>query len=307
MKYSNEFVNQLIDQEIKFSDELATTYNYPDNITHLLYIIIPAFILKYGTSNRTLIEKCFSDISIIIDDKQDQVYQAYYFSKPKRINEEIITTKGIILNNYKNIGLMQLLDNLVHEFNHAINSLQNEITIKDYVMIRTGLIYNYYDKKNLSFIKKGEEVVLEEVINTRQTELIVDIIKNFSQYNINNTTVLNTLYSINHSIDNNYKSNSYLLESMVCQELLNNKTFISTLEITRFDGQIDDIHHFFDSIIGKDGTLLELSRYLNLSLKLQKELNNTKFFRKSKINKIMEINKKTLEIVRKFNQYTIYK
>ena len=151
MKHSKEFINNLINQEIEFSNQLSLKYHYPENITHLLYVIVPAFILKYG--NKQLLEKCFSSVPILINDKQDQVYQAYYFSKPLYDNNEIITTKGIVLKNYKNIGLMQLLDNLVHEFNHAVNSIQNEIKIEDDILIRTGVSYNYFDKKHMFILQ----------------------------------------------------------------------------------------------------------------------------------------------------------
>lgn len=307
MNYSYEFVNQLIDQEIEFSDSLANIYHYPDNITHLLYLIIPAFILKYGTSYRTLIENCFSTVPIIIDDKQDKVYQAYYFSKPILENENYKVIKGIVLNNYHNIGLMQLLDNLVHEFNHAMNSFQNEILVNDHILIRTGLVYHYFDKRTLSFLKTSEEEILEEVINTKQTEMIIDIIRSFSNYEIQNSTVQSTLYSVYHSVDSNYRSKSYLLESTVCQQLLKNKTFLSTIEILRMEGNLEEIHHFFDSIVGNDGSLLALSKYLMQSIKLQKELIHTKWFKKNKMNKIREVNQKALTIVEIFNQNTVYK
>lgn len=307
MNYSNEYINNLINQEIVFCDKIALEYNYPDNITHLLYIIIPAFILKYGTSCRLLIEKCFSMVPILINDRHDQIYQAYYFCVPNNSSGEITVDKGIVLNNYEGIALMQLLDNLVHEFNHAVNSINNGIKISGSIMVRTGIVYNYFDSRTLKFVKKGNENILEEVINTKQTEIIIDIIKSFANYNINNTVVENTLYAIYHSIDSNYKSNSYLLESIVCRKLLENKTFLSTLETLRFDGNVDDIHHFFDNIVGKDDSLLELSNLLNKSLELQKELIDTKWFKNIKINKIKEINKKALMIVEKFNQNTIYK
>lgn len=307
MDYSDQFINQLIEQEIKFSDTLASIYHYPDNITHLLYIIIPAFVIKYGTNYQSLIEECFSLVPILIDDKQDKVYQAYYFSKPVIEGDNYTVLKGIVLNNYKNIGLMQLLDNLVHEFNHAVNSMQKELIIEEEILVRTGVVYNYFDKKSLSFIKKGEENILEEVINTKQTESIIDIIRSFSNYQINNSTVQSTLYSIYHAIDSNYRSNSYFLESLVCQRLLQNKTFLSTMETLRFEGELQDIHSFFDTIVGKDGSLLALSKYLDQSLELQKQLSNTKWFRKNKINKIRDINQKAMEIVEEFDRNTVYK
>ena len=306
MTYSDEFINELIEQEIKFSNTIAAIYHYPDNITHLLYIIIPAFMIKYGMNHKQLLEECFSTVPIIIDDKQDQIYQAYYFSKPER-KDKVILRKGIVLKNYKNIGLMQLLDNLIHEFNHAVNSIQNELLEKEFLQVRTGILYSYFNKNTLEFLKKGEEETLEEVINTKQTEMIIDIIKNLSQYHINNATVQTTLYSVNHSIDSNYHSKSYLLESYVCQQLMENKTFFSTLEKLRFNGEIEDIHHFFDSITDQTGSFSRLSHYLNQSLQLQHQIVHTKWFKNRKIHKMKEINKKTFEIVQKFNQNTIYK
>ena len=304
---NNEFINNLIEQEIKFSDELAKKNNYPDNITHLLYLIIPAFIIKYKTTNRFIIEKCFESVPITINDKQDKVYQAYYVSLPRYVNGEIETNKKIVLNNYENIDLMQLIDNLVHEYNHAVNSIQNEVDVKDMVTVRTGISYNYFSKSNLRFIKKSDEIILEEVINTKQTESIIDIIKSFNDLEISNTIVANTLYSIGYSINNNYKSESYYVESLVCKKLMENRTFISTFETLRFDGQVEDLHDFFDNITGKKGSLMELSKLLNKSLELQKELPNVKFFKKSKIEKIRSLTREAMQIVEIFNNNTTFK
>lgn len=304
MNYNNDFINNLLEEEIIFCNNLSKEYTYPDNITHLLYIIITAFILKYGINNKKIIEECFAKTPIIIDDKQDKTYQAYYFSK---LNNDLTTTKGIVLQNYKNIGLMQLIDNLTHEFNHAINSLNNEITIQQYILVRTGIAYNYFTKEDFKFIKKSDDIVLEEVLNTRQTEMIIDIIKNLSNYQIINTTIQNTLYAIYHSIDSNYKSNSYLLETSICKELLENKTFMSTLEALRFKGEIAEIAYFFDNIVGKEGSFQQLKIYLNKLNQLQKDYNQATFFKKNKLSKIRKINNQIFKIIKKINQNSIYK
>lgn len=306
MSYDSDFINQLFEEEKVFFNHLFDKYRYPSNIMHLLYVIVPAFILKYGIQYKPLLEKCFDSVPIIIHDKQDKIYQAYYFSKPERKNDSIVCTKGIILKNYRNINLMQLLDNLVHEFNHAVNSMQNEVQIQDCVLVRTGIIYHHFDLETLQFFKQGEEIVIEEVINTRQTELIIDIIRSFANYIITDSSIQNTIYSIFHAT-NSYQSNSYFLESYVCKELLQNKTFFSTLEILRFNGRIEDIHLFFDSIVDKNGSFLKLSRCLFLSLNLQKELMSTKWFKSYKINKIKKVNNEALDIIRRFNQNTIYR
>lgn len=235
------------------------------------------------------------------------MYQAYYFSKPILKDNQYKIVKGVVLNNYQNISLMQMIDNLVHEFNHAINSMKNEMLVDDTIRIRNGLVYHYFDKENLSYLRKNEFTLLEEVINTKETEMIIDIIRSFSTYTFTDSSINTTLYSIYHSVDSNYHSNSYLLESIICCKLLDNKTFSSTVESLRFNGEIDELTHFFDGITGKDGSLIELVHCLEGVTKLQLELVNTKWFKKYKINKIKDINTKALKIIKLFDQNTIYK
>lgn len=51
-----------------------------------------------------------------------------------------------------------------------------------------------------------------EVINTRQTEIIIDIIRSFANYKITDFPIQSTVYSVFHATDA-YQSNSYFLES----------------------------------------------------------------------------------------------
>ncbi len=304
---NSEYLNLLMEDAIEYSDKLAFKYRYPDNITHLLYLIIPAFIIKYGVNNKSIIEKCFMETPIRIDKKFDKMYQAYYFSVPEYNSEhKIVFNKGIVLRNYDDTTLMGLLDNLVHEYNHAVNSINYELIEDEFVRVRTGISHNIFDK-NLNFIKKTDEITLEEVINTKQTESIIDIIKDFNNYKINNTVVNNTLYSINHSVQSGYKSNSYLLESIVCKKLVENKTFMSTFEKLRFDGYIEDLNNWFDTITGEVNSFQKLSKLLSKILDLNIKLSNSIWFRKSKINKLRSLTSEALEIVDKFNNNTIYK
>lgn len=302
-----EYINLLVKEEIILSDKIAFRYRYPDNITHLLYVIIPAFIVKYGSNCKQLIEQTFMDVPIRINDEQDQVFQAYYFSVPESVNKEIKTKKGIVLRNYQNIGLMQLLDNLVHEYNHAINSMKNEIVIDKEIKIRTGISYNVFNTYDLYFKYKTSDITLEEVINTKQTESIINIIKEFAKLNLENTTVVNTLYSINSSVGDSYKSNSYLLESIVCQKLMENKTFISTFEKLRFEGEVSELHDFFDSITGEVGSFSRLTSLLSDMLNVNIKLNKSSLFQHSKLNKLRSLTSEALKIVETFNDNSIYK
>ena len=291
----------VIEREKDYIDEICDKYNYDSNIRHLLYIIIPAFIVKYGVNKEKLVLDTFKNIRIKISDKQDEIVKAYYLSTPHKINNEYTTIKYMMIQNYHNIGLVELLDNLVHEFNHAVNSYINEIKITNkFVLLRTGLTYRIYNKNNLSFVKKHDSYLLEEIINTKQTEDIINIIKDFDSND-------STIYAINSETEHKYNSNAYYLQSYICKEILNNRTFISTLENLRINGEIYDINNWFDNIVGSKGKYKELNKLLLEVYNLEIELMNKKIFKKFTINKIREKSRDIMEIIEEFNNNVNFK
>ena len=267
----------MIEKYIPIIDEISLKYNYPDNIRHLLYVILPAFVIKYNKEN--FIINCLNNIPIIITGKEDPKIQALYVSYPY-LEETVKTKKAIYLNRYNNIPFLQLLDNLIHELNHAINSFQNEIILeKDYFYLRTGLTKTKYNLKDFKIIDKNRSYVLEEIINSKQTEQLINIISNLKS---DNEIISNTIYAVKNSINGNYISSAYYSLKYYCKKLLDNKTFLLTLENLRINGNIDDIEYWFDGIYGEKG-------YQNLTNNLYelKELQNKKgFLIERKINKL---------------------
>ena len=162
-------------------------------------------------------------------------------------------------------------------------------------------MYIKYNKNNYSDNGKDDSYILEEIINTKQTEDIIDIINSFNEYKIENSSIKNTLYNIDKYINNNYNSEAYLLQSTLCKELMNNRTLISVLSNMRFLGNVDDIPYFFDNITGIDNSYNILIKLLNESVKLEQEYGNTKFFKKRKVRKILKIYGDAKNIVDTFN------
>ena len=87
-------------------DNLNTKFRYPENIGHLLHLIIPAFILKYGLSAEHKILRIFESVPILIRDEHNEREQAFYTSMPRLQDGHIVTDKVIVLQNYQNIPLM---------------------------------------------------------------------------------------------------------------------------------------------------------------------------------------------------------
>ena len=293
--------NRIIEREKDFIERISNKYNYDSNIRHLLYLIIPAFIIKYGIDKEKLILNAFENIRIISSKRIDERVLAYYVSVPVLENNKYITKKNMVIQNYNNISLISLLDNLVHEFNHAVNSYLNEIKeTKNYLYIRTGLTNRVYRKDNLTFIKKEDSYILEEIINTKQTNDIINIIKSFDNDN-------STIYAINSETENKYNSNSYYLQSYITKEILNNRTFISTLENLRLNGEIEEIENWFDNIIGKDNSYKTFIKELNEIHELEIEYSKKKIFKVFTLNKIKDKSNSIMRMVNKFNNSVNFK
>ena len=292
--------NIVIQREKPFIDKISDSYGYDNNIRHLLYVIIPAFIIKYGINKEKLILNTFRDIRIVISEAKDKYVKAYYSSRPILMEEEIKTVKYMVLQNYSSTNLVDLIDNLVHEFNHAVNSYINEVKVtKKYIYLRTGLTYRIYKKENLSFIKKDPSFMLEEIINTKQTEEIINIMKSFDQ---TNEDISNTIYAINSETSHKYSSNSYYLEGTICKKILENRTFINTLANLRINGEVYNINKWFDDITGQENSYKELIRLLNEIYELELEYVNKRFLKGFIVNKIRDASKQVMRIVDKFDR-----
>ena len=292
--------NALIEKEKETIDKICDRYQYDDNIRHLLYVIIPAFIMKYGIGKEKLILNTFRDVRIIVSSQKDKYVKAYYSSRPMVVNGTYQTSKYMVLQNYQGTYYVDLLDNLVHEFNHAVNSYVNEIEVrKNYIYLRTGLTYRVYQKSDLTFVRKAKSFLLEEIINTKQTEEIINLIK---QMDASNPNISNMIYAINSETGHQYSSNSYYLEGYVCRKILENRTFIHTLANLRIHGEVYDIHKWFDDIVGREGAYRELIRLLNEVYELEIAYASRKFFKGLQLQKIRDTSSSIMRIVEEFDK-----
>ncbi len=296
--------NKIIEKEKKFVDELCDEYKYDSNIRHLLYLIVPAFIIKYGMNKDRVIHNTLREVKIYKSNQVSKQIKGYYVARPIKIGENIKVMKHLVLYNYNSISLINLLETLVHELNHAINSYNNNTKITNkYICIRVGLTHLIYDKNTLEALKKDNSYILEEIINTKQTDEIINIIKEFDP---NNSLISSTIFSINGETPTVYISESYYLEGYICKEITNNRTFIRTLENLRLSGEIYNVSNWFDNIYGKEGTYKEMISLLIQIIELERELVNKKLFKNQIISKIRNYSTRVMNIINKFNENSNY-
>ena len=149
--------------------------------------------------------------------------------------------------------------------------------------------------------------MLEEILNTLNTEELINIIKSYGKYSINNTEFVNMVYALNSETSINYKSSAYNFEKYICDVLVKNKTFTPTINNLRFKGFIDDISDLFDNVIGINGSYDELNRNLVLIHDLELKYINSKFFKKRIMNKIRIVSLKKIDLIKLYDNNYIYK
>lgn len=314
MNITQENVNEFFLRYKNYVDNDNKLKNIDINIKHLLYVIIPAFIIKYGIENENIIFKCFSNTNIILSDNNDKNIMAYYTRELSKDSskeyEAYLTKEYVVINNKNDLIYINMIDSIIHEFNHAVNSINNEIMFDErLVKLRTGLSFVEYEKTNLNVaINKDNSYILEEIINTKQTEDIFDIILSFSKYNINDTEISNSIQTIRREIgDNKYQSDAYFFQSYICKQLMDNKTFIPTIEKLRLKGEVLDVENWFDNIIGEKD---QYNRMIDLLLEIQeleKKYSTASFFKKSLIKKVRIKSNELMDIIERFNNSCVYK
>lgn len=309
MNFDKSNCDSFFEKYIKFVDKISNDFRYDENIRHLLYLIVPAFVLKYGFSNESTILKCFETVKIYISGTEEKTVTAFFSRVINKKDSSFATYKSVILNEYKNATFTNLIDSIVHEYNHAVNSINNEIKYDDKtVSLRTGISYMIYDKETLKFLRKSDDIYLEEVINTEQSEEIIDIINSFNSLNIKNIELSNMLYALKNEIkDDNYKSNAYYFQSYICDELMKNKTFLPTISNLRFKGFVENISNLFDDVIGKKGSYNHLCCLLKEVFDLELKYINSKFFKKRFFSKLRRKSFEIISIINDYDSKCIYK
>lgn len=309
MNIDNIDLNKFIEKYIDFVDRVADRYHYESNLKHLLYLIVPAFVIKYDIKNEKHILKVFEEVPMLLSGKEDKVITGSFSRSLTRDGSGYKTIKVIILNEYRTANLIDLLDNIVHEYNHAVNSVNNEITYDDkYVKVRTGLSHIVYDRNTLGFVSKSNKVALEEILNTMQTEEIINIINSFNKKQIDNYEFSSMLYSLKNDLGKEpFKSDAYRYDSYLANELVKNKTFTPTINNLRLNGNVDDIPYLFDNVVGRDGEYERLNDLLTLIHKKEVEYSKRTLFRNLLLNDIKKDSMKVLNLIREYDNKCIFK
>ena len=303
MNINQNNINLLFNNYISFVDDLSRKNNYNDNVKNLLYILIPAFISKYGVGKEPQILNTFENILINI--KEESIFTRELIKE----QNEYKTNKTITIKPFTISSLSKILDSTVSLFNKAVNSINEEIIEDDnYIYVREGLNYYIYNKKDLSFIKKNDNNVFEELLNISQCEEILKIIASFKNYEIENNDISSFIYELNYEFDNILlESNAYYVQKQICYNLMNSKLLIPSVNKYRFKGNIKEIEKKFDDVLRKPNSYKKFNELLNNIHELIIKCDENKSLEDEYLNDIKELVKELTDIVKEYELKSIFR
>ena len=303
MNINQNNINLLFNNYISFVDDLSKKNNYNDNVKNLLYILIPAFISKYGVGKEPQILNTFENILINI--KEESIFTRELIKE----QNEYKTNKTITIKPFTTSSLSKILDSTVSLFNKAVNSINEEIIEDDnYIYVREGLNYYIYNKKDLSFIKKNDNNVFEELLNISQCEEILKIIASFKNYEIENNDISSFIYELNYEFDNILlESNAYYVQKQICYDLMNSKLLIPSVNKYRFKGNIKEIEKKFDDVLRKPNSYKKFNELLNNIHELIIKCDENKSLKDEYLNDIKESVKELTDIVKEYELKSIFR
>ena len=127
----NNMFKTIMNESISFIDNELTIYNYSTDIKHLLYIIIPAFIIRYEYKNKNNIFQVFREVPLIETNENKESYKdlsiekmlayVHIFEKEKRSVEDTVFVEKCTIS---------LNDEQKHAVSRILNSSKDVICLK---------------------------------------------------------------------------------------------------------------------------------------------------------------------------------
>ena len=259
---TDESVNYLLNYSKLMVDEISQNKASQNDFKSFQYLIFAGMISYYGFEHIDAIYKAFHNTEFInVSSDSNGVFD----EAGRRTTADCQTVlsfrngKYHIKNSIRYLlsisDVSQLLDCLIHEVNHVVNSVMSPICKRDSSLVyRMGVnIYALDD----SF---SESEILEETFNVLQTQEIKGHIRSFLNYSIYDSNIAATL-DILRRAKVNWGEIGY--ESVVpdIKPLYLHRDFNCLLKENRLSGDIKEIRFAFDQKVGI-GSFVDLSNHL---------------------------------------------
>jgi hypothetical protein len=274
MNVTNENINGLVDYSVSIIDSITKDKKYPMRLKGIMYATFASYLIQYGYEEIENICKVFEKTKFVMTSLSlPEYYKSNYgymgdLSQGMLEGAPAVTftamTMGppieaideIILSTYFDIEPLYFLEAFIHEVNHLFVSQKNRIYLeKGKLITRTGLQKNVISKTNMEESARA----FNEVINSLQSEELVQNLLNLCGLKVNNNNFNNILENIKYGTKKKYTCSGY--EGMVqfYRELYNNPQFQSNLVESLSNGEINAIETDFDKRVG-EGSYAEMTQ-----------------------------------------------
>lgn len=264
--------NKLLDDKYSLMSDIAKQNDYNDELLAMITFIYVAFYMDFGKDADFPLYDLFNRVKIIYEEGNVAEISDKYgygkmeagsaavtiftpnfrvFNNPEEKQNSQVILLGTHVEDYLATPILKL-ETLAHEIRHALMGYYNTNKLIDentYYM-RSGLQETFYKRKDsdnrVTSIDKAN--TLDEVTNTYITEIIVNRIMSFTNYDIKNNNLKRYLKILKtKQPDGRYRAIGYNNEVRLLYPLLLNDMFINLVNQCEFDGNINLVRKFIET------------------------------------------------------------
>lgn len=264
--------NKLLDEKYSLMSDIAKKYNYNDELLSMITFIYVAFYMDFGKDADFPLYDLFNRVKIIYEQGNvAEISDKYGYGKMKAGSAAvtIFTPNFRVFNNPEEKQNSQVillgthveddlatpilkLEMLAHEIRHALMGYfnTNKLIDENTYYMRSGLQETFYKRNDFDdrVTNFNKASTLDEVTNSYISEIIVNRIMSFTNYDIKNNNLRRYLRNLGtKQPDGRYRAIGYNNEVRLLYPLLLNDMFINLVNQCEFDGNIDLVRKFIET------------------------------------------------------------
>ena len=278
MFYTDEACNDLLNYSKFLVDQINKSKYCPQELRVLQYVIFAGMISYYGFEYVDTIYKAFADPNFYYTNSSlSEIMESNNIFDPSVENSikngdvgafvllrfgknglgKLYVNRDIYIIYTNDSNPDELLEKVVHEVNHVINSINNPICIKGgNEAVRSGLsIIGLVDAER-------SYNMLEESVNVLQSAEIVEHILAFTQCDVKNAEIKRLLDKIKYAYGSKREGLGYENVVPLIRPLYLNSEFNKVVKRQRMVGRIVPIKEHFERKVG-DGSYNEFCKTLD--------------------------------------------
>lgn len=269
--------NKLLNEKYYLMQDIAKKYDYSEELLDMITLAYVSFYMDYGKKVDMPLYDLFDQVQIVYEPgnvaeialrhgfgEMDAGTAAVTYFLPNlevfkdqslKQNPQIILL-GTHVQDYLATTALKL-EMIVHEVRHALMGYYNTNFLigDDTYYMRSGLQETFYKKDETAkggYKTRRDGRTLDEILNTYISELLVNRIKSFSNYDIDNANLRRYVKNIKTKHEDNlYRAIGYHSDVKLFHPVLLEKEFIDFVSEHQFIGDIEVVKEYIETLTNK--------------------------------------------------------